>query len=50
MTANSISLIPKPVFAEAGIISSALHPSKLTISSVTSSVFAEGKSIYLARG
>ena len=50
MIALSISCIPTPVFAEAGITSSGLHPRRFTISSVTSSGLAEGKSILLSTG
>ena len=48
--ALSISFIPSPVFAEAKIISSCLQPNRSTISSETSSGFAEGKSILLRMG
>ena len=42
--AAKISSIPRPVFALAGITSSARQPSKSTISSVTSAGLALGKS------
>ena len=42
--------IPSPVLALAGITSSALQPSKSTMSSVTSSGFALGKSTLFKTG
>ncbi|CAI8214006.1 MAG: Uncharacterised protein [Flavobacteriaceae bacterium] len=48
--AFSISVIPMPVFALAGMISSGSQPRRSTISSVTSSGFAEGRSILLSTG
>ena len=50
ITAARISSIPIPVFADAGITSSASQPSRSTISSVTSSGFALGKSTLLSTG
>ena len=41
---------PSPVFAEALITSSLLHPNKSTMSSVTSSTFAEGRSTLFKTG
>ena len=48
--AVSISIIPIPVLALAGIISSGSQPRRSTISSVTSSGLAEGRSILLSTG
>ncbi len=45
-----MSSIPIPVLALEGITSSASHPNKSTMSSVTSSGFAEGKSTLFKTG
>ena len=50
ITAAKISAIPIPVLALAGITSSALQPNKSTMSSVTSSGLALGKSTLLRTG
>ena len=50
MIAERISSIPIPVLALAGIISSRSQPNKSTISSLTSSGLALGKSILLRTG
>ena len=48
--ADKISSIPIPVLALAGITSSGEQPSRFTISSVTSSGLALGRSILLSTG
>ncbi|GIS21276.1 MAG: hypothetical protein CM15mP121_1280 [Bacteroidota bacterium] len=48
--AFKILSIPSPVFALAGITSSALHPRRSTISSVTSAGFALGRSTLFSIG
>ena len=50
MMASRIFSIPRPVFALAGITSSALQPSRSTISSVTSCGLALGKSTLFNTG